>query len=350
MNCIQFHNKREKTTNQLPLQFPVSSGQQHRKNESKDLYSNFVESTTPYQTISQSSANTQYQTNIPYQAGDQYQANVQYEANAQYQANSQYQAVPSGPGVMEYQTISKDQHQSIFSVNQTVDVNALVQQRWAAMKKLYENPNSVEAMNEMYEAQSKMQSWLKNKQVPGQFTGSTGAKVLTADELSSGYQAWAHQDQLLTAQPVTGGMGMALLLKMGWKPGEGLGKHKKGTIEPLSFRIKLDKSGLASNEDVIASMQKLSKVSNPSVPNKANSNTLQGKHPVSLLGEYCSKRKYGAPRYQEFCECGPDKKKSYLFMVVVNGITYKPAVANPNKKLAKVEAAQLCLQSLGVLP
>lgn len=80
----------------------------------------------------------------------------------------------------------------------------------------------------------------------------------------------------MTAQPVTGGMGMFLLLKMGWKPGEGLGKYKKGTTEPLSFRIKLDKSGLAADEDIISSMQKLSKVPNSSLPNKVNTNPLQG--------------------------------------------------------------------------
>ena len=36
-----------------------------------------------------------------------------------------------------------------------------------------------------------MKTWVESKQIPGQFTGSTGAKVLTAAELNSGYQAWA---------------------------------------------------------------------------------------------------------------------------------------------------------------
>ncbi|RXG70212.1 hypothetical protein Avbf_12677 [Armadillidium vulgare] len=36
-----------------------------------------------------------------------------------------------------------------------------------------------------------MQNWALSKQVPGQFTGSTGARILSAEELSSGYQAWA---------------------------------------------------------------------------------------------------------------------------------------------------------------
>jgi hypothetical protein len=36
-----------------------------------------------------------------------------------------------------------------------------------------------------------MQMWAESKQQPGQFTGSTGVRVLSAAELASGYQAWA---------------------------------------------------------------------------------------------------------------------------------------------------------------
>jgi len=36
---------------------------------------------------------------------------------------------------------------------------------------------------------------------------------------------------------------MALLQKMGWRPGEGLGKNKEGTLEPLQLEIKMDKKG-----------------------------------------------------------------------------------------------------------
>lgn len=38
-----------------------------------------------------------------------------------------------------------------------------------------------------------MQAWAESKQQPGQFTGSTGAKVLSQAELSSGVQAWARR-------------------------------------------------------------------------------------------------------------------------------------------------------------
>lgn len=44
-------------------------------------------------------------------------------------------------------------------------------------------------------------------------------------------------------------------------------------------------------------------------------NFILGKHPVSLLGEYCSKKKLGAPVYELCFECGPDHRKNFLFKV-----------------------------------
>lgn len=38
-----------------------------------------------------------------------------------------------------------------------------------------------------------MQTWAESKQQPGQFTGSTGAQIMSQAELSSGYQAWARK-------------------------------------------------------------------------------------------------------------------------------------------------------------
>lgn len=38
-----------------------------------------------------------------------------------------------------------------------------------------------------------MQNWALSKQEPGQFTGTTGVKVLSQEELSSGHQAWARK-------------------------------------------------------------------------------------------------------------------------------------------------------------
>lgn len=95
-----------------------------------------------------------------------------------------------------------------------------------------------------------MSAWAHSKYTPGQFLGSTDVRVLSAKELASGSQAWARKNQLIDTQPVTSGMGMHLLKKMGWAPGEGLGKEKNGSLQPLLLELKLDKRGLEANDEV----------------------------------------------------------------------------------------------------
>lgn len=40
-----------------------------------------------------------------------------------------------------------------------------------------------------------MNNWAESKQQIGQFTGSTGAQILSQAELNAGYQAWARKVQ-----------------------------------------------------------------------------------------------------------------------------------------------------------
>ena len=42
---------------------------------------------------------------------------------------------------------------------------------------------------------------------------------------------------------VSGGIGMHLMQKMGWKQGEGLGIAKQGQLEPLALDVKTDRKG-----------------------------------------------------------------------------------------------------------
>lgn len=107
-----------------------------------------------------------------------------------------------------------------------------------------------------------------------------------------------------------GGMGMHLLQKMGWRPGEGLGKEKTGTLEPLLLEVKLDKKGIVAKDE-----QKGKKALKPQKV-IVKPGGLQGKHPVSMLGEFASKNKLGAPQYSICFECGPDHKKNFLFKVI----------------------------------
>jgi len=52
---------------------------------------------------------------------------------------------------------------------------------------------------------------------------------------------------------------------------------------------------------------------------------VSGKHPVSLLGEYCTKKKLGAPVYELCFESGPDHRKNFLFKVsnvIINNLIF----------------------------
>ena len=73
------------------------------------------------------------------------------------------------------------------------DITSIIKQRLDAQKKLESNPNDSEALEKLYAAQKEMGKWAESKNKPGQFTGTTGAKILTHAELSTGVQAWAKQ-------------------------------------------------------------------------------------------------------------------------------------------------------------
>lgn len=238
------------------------------------------------------------------------------------------------------------------------DVSEIISQRLNAMRKLQENPNDVEASKILYETQQNMSAWAASKVTPGQFLGSTEVRVLSQKELSSGNQAWAKKNQLIETAPVTSGMGMHLLKKMGWTPGEGLGKEKNGALTPLLLELKLDKRGLEANAEVLRQKAAQAKTkrggaragggAGPKQPISMDS--LQQKHPVSLLGELASKRRWGAPNYQLVSEHGPPHAKNFIFKVTMNGVVYTCPTASNNKKEAKANVAKFCLQELGILP
>ncbi|XP_053956176.1 protein Son [Anastrepha ludens] len=230
-----------------------------------------------------------------------------------------------------------------------MDVSSIISKRLLAMRRLQENPMDPEAIKMMYNSQKDMTSWVSSKHLPGQFTGSTGANVLSMRELSSGPQAWARRDQLITSRPVSGGMGMQLLQKMGWKPGEGLGRDKTGSLQPLLLDVKLDKHGLVAREDNTAYKQKLCKKQRPQNDVQQQQALLE-KHPVCLLNELTSKRKWTPPLYTLVNEAGPSHSRMFLFSVSINGHTYTPSQGSNTKKEAKLISARHCLQQMGILP
>uniref|UniRef100_A0A182M9T6 G-patch domain-containing protein n=1 Tax=Anopheles culicifacies TaxID=139723 RepID=A0A182M9T6_9DIPT len=234
-----------------------------------------------------------------------------------------------------------------------IDVSQIVSQRLNAMRRLQENPSDSDARQMLYNTQKDMSTWASSKAMPGQFLGSTGVNCLSQRELAEGYQPWATRDMMKQTAPVTGGMGMHLLQKMGWQPGEGLGKEKNGSLQPLLLDVKLDKRGLGEGEN--KPRQHQSYPMPPFARRDARSRFMNlkintdGKHPVSILCEYATKHKWNPPMYELVHESGPGHAKNFIFKVLVNGLEYQPAIANNTKKEAKATAAKFCLQQLGVM-
>ena len=135
---------------------------------------------------------------------------------------------------------------------------------------------------------------------------------------------------------------MHLLMKMGWKPGEGLGRNNEGLVEPIMPMLKFDTKGLVSEEEKKKKSSK--KYLDISEKNECN------RHPVSILQEYCAKNKFSAPLYEMIQVTGPDHKRAFRMKVTVNGVEYLPMLTSCSKKQAKAVAAAVCLEAVQNIP
>ncbi|XP_031158258.1 protein SON isoform X2 [Sander lucioperca] len=312
----------------MAKEFPVSSGSQHRKKEGEALgaYGEWV----PVDKTSDkaAAASRKAVTTVPTAT-----------------ATSSSGETKTAPGTTEVveQPVCVLDNDSVFPdpLLQPVDISQAVTERIKAQRRLAENPYDVNAICMLSRAQEQVDAWAQSNTVPGLFTGSTGAQVLSSEELStSGPQAWLKKDQFLRAAPVSGGVGEFLMRKMGWKTGEGLGRNREGTVEPIIIDFKVDRKGL------VAEGEKPQKQTGGLVVTK----DLMGKHPVSALIELCNKRRIMQPDFVMVHHSGPDHRKNFLFKVTVNGVDYQPQTASPNKKHAKAMAATVALQALGEVP
>ncbi|XP_048396689.1 protein SON-like isoform X6 [Stegostoma tigrinum] len=312
-------NTAAKTQVALTKEFPVSSGTQHRKKEVLNVYGEWV------------------------------------------------------PMEKESEETADDVFTDVCT--QAVDISVTMTERATAQRRLVKNPYDEAAMSMILQTQEQIDVWAQSNSLPGQFTGSTGAQVLTYEKLTnSGPQAWIRKDQFLKAAPLSGGMGAHLMQKMGWRQGEGLGKNKNGPVEPIVVDFKIDRKGL------VAEGEKTHK----KPANFATMKDLSGKHPVSALIEICNKRKWPPPDFLMVHDSGPDHCKHFLFkiqgdhrhftshgqrilsgwemeeviamenvhkawQVMINGTEYKPSLPSPNKKHAKASAATIALQALGLV-
>jgi len=115
---------------------------------------------------------------------------------------------------------------------------------------------------------------------------------------------------------VSGGFGEYMLRKMGWRDGDGLGREKTGTVDPLQLDIKMDKRGLMAAEEG-GGRRKASEVLT-----LTGLKDISGKHPVSGLLELSTKKKWGAPLFTQVFECGPPHKKNYIWKVNILRFKY----------------------------
>lgn len=309
----------------IAKEFPVSSGSQHRKKEgeSQGAYGEWV----PVEKTGEKA------TSNPKKAPSSVKSSTESGAGAVAGAGAGAAAEPE-PAV---------ENDSVFPEPplQPVDISQAVSERIKAQRRLAENPYDVSAMCALSRAQEQVDAWAQSNTIPGLFTGSTGAQVLSSEELSSnGPQAWLKKDQFLRAAPVSGGVGEFLMRKMGWKTGEGLGRNREGTVEPIIIDFKVDRKGL------VAEGEKPQKQTGGLVVTK----DLMGKHPVSALIELCTKKKIMQPDFVMVGHSGPDHRKNFLFKVTVGGVDYQPQTPSPNKKHAKAMAATVALQALGEVP
>eukprot|EP00117_Sycon_ciliatum_P050179 scpid70903/ scgid35453/ Protein SON; Negative regulatory element-binding protein len=202
---------------------------------------------------------------------------------------------------------------------------------------------------------------------------------LPKSQLEAGTPAWARKDMFSNLNPVREGFGAKMLRKQGWSLGQPLGKMGDGYVEPVQVVLKTDRKGLASHGEgpgrKSSSMSVLPNMVNGrgmSVKSAAAaggsagrssagtgggavtsltlaSMTGQGKHPVSVLMEHCSRKRIPAPDYSLCLDSGPQHSKCFKFAVTIQGVQYTSPAPLNNKKHAKAAAALAAVQALGLV-
>ncbi|KAF0291945.1 hypothetical protein FJT64_010006 [Amphibalanus amphitrite] len=326
---VKTHAERQATVAKLSSSFPVSSGEQHRTKELEwvpvEPENKTKSSSTAPKAIEAPPAATEPATTTaaaPTPVPAPVPPPVTTPAAAPAPADSVFPTPPPPP---------------------EVDLNTIVSRRLTAIRELQQNPHSRQAQHLMDSAHQDMQNWAASQQRPGVFHGSTGARVLSAAELSTGQQAWAKKNQLKTSAPVTGGVGELLLKKMGWRPGQGLGKNQDGSLTPLLLDVKMDKKGLVS-EDERPGAKRQAPVTMTTVKD------LSGKHPISALMELCTKRRWGPPDFQLCMDRGPAHNKHFLYKAPLQPAALMTSLDGPTNSTLISRRSALASRLMSLAP
>ncbi|KAL3122589.1 hypothetical protein niasHT_003125 [Heterodera trifolii] len=215
-------------------------------------------------------------------------------------------------------------------------VQELVAERLRYNQRLQRDPNDYEARRALARVDKEMNSWAQDSSLPGEFTGHTGARVLSEKELEPSdprFHAWAKKDQFRTAPEINSGIGLKLLQRMGWQPGQGLGRERAGQLEPLALDVKADRKGLFSCLE--------------RAPTRESVLDSAGKNPVSVLMEQCARHRWRNPDFS-CAESGPHNNRRYLWKAVLNGVEYAPSLPSSNKKAGKAQVCMVILEALGL--
>ncbi|XP_063954466.1 ankyrin repeat domain-containing protein 11-like isoform X1 [Lytechinus pictus] len=356
----------------LRVQFPVSSGSQHRKKEEEIIIANAndpygqwtavekpkpkPDPKPPAAPTTKASTTTTPQPPTPATGPaaapattPATQTTPAITATPPASVTSAAAAAPAGPyvpGVTNIQPpkpVAEEDRVFEDAPGFSYDIGQIVSARLKAARALQSNPNNVEALTVLHHSQKQIRTWAHSSKKPGLFTGSTDATFLRPEQLSNPNrknQAWIKKDMFLTAAPVNTDIGRSLMHKMGWKQGEGLGKNKEGALNPLLLEIKTDRQGL------VAAAEKPKKKGDVS---KVIRKDLSGKHPVMALNELCNKKRWGKPNFEVVREDGPAHRKNFVFKVRIRNEEYISTVPSANKKDAKALAATVALQKMGLL-
>lgn len=161
---------------------------------------------------------------------------------------------------------------------------------------------------------------------------------------------WVKRDSLKRATPYSGTKGTNMLQKMGWTPGQSLGRRQNGQLEPHMPDIKTNRRGFDISAKTFPVQKKKKKGLIGPQPVESIKLVTDGKNPISILEEYSTKRKITPPRYETIVDDGPVHDKTFVFKVIVDGVEYPADKGGKVKKLAKAECARQCLVKLGILP